>query len=650
MPLNCRYLLTLILLVSFPVLADKSISYIYIEAGEGNSSGGHAALQLGNDVFHYQYIDPGLIQLHKQTADDFEYNYRYAANRTLHLNRIPVSEQTYQLLTDYFNLQYQLQTQQFSLRDNLSKDRFLLDLLLDRPNQSPSEALSVEAAGLFFTDRDFIDSPNSPPQHQPVQPDSATMAALHQIVQQTYGDRFLGRRYTEIARQLEQLTPQTGSIDKFTLDTDSLPPTRYTFANRHLDLTAALLAILAIEQHRPLRSDAFVAPPGPEFVLTDEEIATLKQHRERLLTTWLKLFVSRRPDWGFAVLTTSARLIALDQSIRLKRLVWVDTYETQSKFISEIYQPEFRDTLQTHTRDARHYFIAAKKALSDNPTFGEQDYSWLEMHGNRYAELKKTTIGKTAIRLYGANLVPTKSIKLPLLTPPRQTKSQLMGALSRLEQLQAYYDAELQRLYAYHLMTRNCVTELFQSINRAFIQQAGANEQIPVRSKPKPSVNQLGDELDRLPGNFIPLVSYYAVQSNYPITDTQTLPSLRMMRLQQLYQKEPDLVVFLRENNTLTSTLYTHNPNDSFFIFFTDNQFLLRPLFGALNTLAGIGQTVLGVLAWPFDAGNLLNSGTTGILMSLPELAFFNLRKGSYRYLPYSQLSSSTLTLNRAVE
>jgi len=56
-----------------------------------------------------------------------------------------------------------------------------------------------------------------------------------------------------------------------------------------------------------------------------------------------------------------------------------------------------------------------------------------------------------------------------------------------------------------------------------------------------------------------------------------------------------------------------------------------------LNTAAGVGQSLFGLLSWPFDAGKNLKSGATGVLMSLPELVFFNMRKGSYKYLSYNQ-------------
>ena len=40
----------------------------------------------------------------------------------------------------------------------------------------------------------------------------------------------------------------------------------------------------------------------------------------------------------------------------------------------------------------------------------------------------------------------------------------------------------------------------------------------------------------------------------------------------------------------------------------------------------------------PLDRGHLLVSGVRGTLFSLPELAFVNLRKGSFDYVPRSSL------------
>ena len=91
-------------------------------------------------------------------------------------------------------------------------------------------------------------------------------------------------------------------------------------------------------------------------------------------------------------------------------------------------------------------------------------------------------------------------------------------------------------------------------------------------------------------------------------------------------------VVFLRESNTLTSTVYRRNPEDSLFLFFTDDTVLPRPVFGAFNLAAGVGESLLGLLQLPFDGGRRLVAGARGVAFSLPELVFLSFRKGTLEY------------------
>ena len=58
-----------------------------------------------------------------------------------------------------------------------------------------------------------------------------------------------------------------------------------------------------------------------------------------------------------------------------------------------------------------------------------------------------------------------------------------------------------------------------------------------------------------------------------------------------------------------------------------------RPLLGTLNLGYGLLQTGLGILTAPFDRAERLRRGLRGSLYSLPELAFFNIRKGSFAWV-----------------
>jgi hypothetical protein len=200
---------------------------------------------------------------------------------------------------------------------------------------------------------------------------------------------------------------------------------------------------------------------------------------------------------------------------------------------------------------------------------------------------------------------------------------QLAVALAR----EVDYAARLQRLYGYQLVTRNCVTEIFREIDRALTGSAEGD-----RASREESRQRLGGHLEMSGLRFIPAVAAAAAAETYTTAQTIEIRSYRRASLDRLSRDESALRVFLRESNTLTSTLYDRHPADSYFLFFTDEAVAPRPLFGAANVLTGLGAAVAGVVALPFDRGKILWAGLKGIAFSLPELFFVNIRKGSFDY------------------
>lgn len=195
-------------------------------------------------------------------------------------------------------------------------------------------------------------------------------------------------------------------------------------------------------------------------------------------------------------------------------------------------------------------------------------------------------------------------------------------------------------------MTRNCVSEIFQNIEFALANQSNTTKSL--KSVGIESESPLGGHLGNGFWNAVPFISSEQVQENFRVTDSRILLSYRQIRLKEMYGAENPIMAYLRESNIATSTLYFRNPDDSFFLFFTDDNILVRPVFGAFNTVAGIGETLAGVFLLPLDGGDIFFSGLTGILVSLPELTFFNLRKGSYRYLPFDDwMGQREVDLNR---
>jgi hypothetical protein len=270
---------------------------------------------------------------------------------------------------------------------------------------------------------------------------------------------------------------------------------------------------------------------------------------------------------------------------------------------------------------ARTEFSASRSHFAAIEPIHESDYAWLEETANRYREFQRGFEEDRAIRIDAGGLLPAPAAAVPHLPVPDVDVQTLQRAETAAVESERVYRNALKERFGYHLFTRNCVSELFETIDAGLDQPASAGR----LGGPTALAATL---------NFIPAVSYQTVLDSYRISDRGEIPSYRRSRLEVMYANENDIGVYLRESNTLTSTIYRRNQRDSFFLFFTDDSLPLRPLYGALNLAAGIGEMSLGLLQAPWDRGSTLWSGLKGVVFSLPELAFVNLRKGVLEYAP----------------
>lgn len=622
-----------------------SFEYLYVEASEGNSSGGHSAIQFGEEIYHYQHHDSGLIRLLRQDKQEFHFLYRFLQNRRIHLSHIEVSEETFNILRDYFKLQFLAQEQQFKQLDDLQKNRVLLRRLLHKQSADDafldtnfSAILRLNSVGLFFAGQELA-SPNRGRDIRIVKSvqsrSSYLMKSLQKKIEQTYGKDYLLHRREQITTHIKALMPgHWPSSMKPILSEDNFPPAISSFADSYEDFLTGLAAIKVLVEQQPLRADAFFV--SPESVTTEEK-EVLERLRDQLTLSLIKSVNSGRPDWGYAVLVNIARLVAIDLSLQLGRWVFIDDFAMDSEWVSADQFARHAEHMQAQINDAKTNLIQTRKALLNSGDRTETGYSQLEMAANRYFELLKGRQNK-AIRFTGEKALPTKSIGLPDGLVPELPLQQLITTFNELDNYESHFLQELAEHYRYDLITRNCVTELFRTIEQALLPRIKADfdpsKQAGLVSNE--SYKRLGGEISAA-YNFIPFLSFQSVQEHYKVTTSAILNSYRGQQLEKLYARSNVLTVSLRESNMFSSSLYTYNPDDAFFVFFTDDNLVLRPIFGLFNTAAGIGQSVIGLISWPFDAGKNIESGATGVLMSLPELLFFNMRKGSYKYLSYHQ-------------
>ncbi len=615
---NCLYFYLLILL-STPSLASKPVDYIYIDANEGSASGGHVAIRFDNDVYHYQYVSPGLIKLDKQKVNDFEFKYRFLENRSLYLSQLAVPDQTYTHLRDHFDLRFQIQKQHYALVAELQREKMLFQFLSGQSVKNP-ELLQISGAGLFFSPQDFSDNSKLIPQLS----DNENLQGMRKKIQIRLGEGYIKRRLQELTQKIQQMQLTGWEKQSAQLQIKEFSALPYTFTQRYLDAAVAWLALNVIQQNRPLRNDVYKTSNRDEFVLSSAQISAMERLSGKLQENTLSLLQSTRPDWGKALLINLGRLAVLDKSIQQRRLLVLDRINKNS-FMEESYRPRKKEELDSLFKDALKGINQAKNKLVKQGN--EVSYSHLEWQGNRLLELEKARQQPNDIHLSGIKRIPDTPLALPKTIKPRLSNKQIKVGLQGLQHFSEAYQVELDKLYRYDLVRRNCVTELLATIAQATSQQ--------------PSGKMITSP------HFIPFMSYQVVQNQFPIIEQRVLASYRLQQMQKLYAEKNKAGVFLRESNAFSSSLYKINLADSFFVFFTDETLLLRPLYGAVNTVAGLSQSIFGLFSLPFDSGQRLKLGVRGLLMSLPELVFFNMRKGSFKYLPYSKMLGADETIVR---
>ena len=327
-------------LCSAPVSA-ASFEYLYVEANEGNSSGGHSAIQFGDETYHYQHHDSGLIRLLRQDKPEFYFLYRFLQNRRIHLSHIEVSDETFNMLKEHFKLQFLAQDQQFKQLNDLHKDRVLLRRLLYKLSADDafldadfSVVLQLKGAGLFYAEQE-LDSQKKDENIRNVKgvqsQSSHTIEMLRKKIEQHYGQDYLMHRQKQITTDIKTLTPSRWSAVKSILSKENFPPAINSFADTYADYLTGLIAIKVLAEGQPLRPDAFLVT---HEAVTPEEKAVLERLRDQQILSLLKSVNSGRPDWGYALLVNMARFIAVDLSLQLGQWVFIDDFAMDSEWVS----------------------------------------------------------------------------------------------------------------------------------------------------------------------------------------------------------------------------------------------------------------------------------------------------------------------------
>ncbi len=594
---------------------EASFDYLYIVANEDGSSGGHAAIRLNGFVYHFQN-EEGLLVLERDRADDFFFDYALVENRTIHASRIEISQQALSAIVDRFRRRHRAQEAQIATSHALSRDRLLLEGLRDRLPHAGTRSVPPLLAipGLAYFDM------RTPPS----QASSPWVLELYRALLRRSGPDVLARRRIELMEGFRALMEENPSPSKIQLPSSVYdhPAFEQSLSSRWLDLASGLAAIDVLEQTSPLDPAFLHAPDDAPFALGPAEIDALQRFAETLRTQLLDLVDSGSSDWGQTFLVGLARLGALQRSIETGHLVFLDSFPDTDALEYATIDPGSGLGAQVLAENRRQ-IEASLAYFCELAHPDELAWERLEERSNRYLEMSRAFRESGRLRVAKGHLVPTHARIHPL--PASLAGEGLLNPerLARARLRERDYARRMRELHRYELVNRNCVTAIFDTLNESFGNSAELSQE------------ELGGHITgRRSLSFIPFLSASKVNDDYRVVARETIWSYRQARLHEMRQTENLIWVALRESNTLSAKSYRRRSADSFFLFFTDETVLLRPLLGAFNLVAGLGESLVGLVAAPVDRGRILTQGLRGTFVSLPELAFWNIRKGSNDWIP----------------
>lgn len=621
--------------------AEHFVKYLHVAANEGDSSGGHSAIRFDSETFHFQHDPSGIIRLQRLDSPTFDHVYSVLGNRPILESWIAVSADTYRHLLDGFTQVLLIQDEQLQIFDSLQRDVALFEFLLDRlqPSGISLHPATMPLKGLgYFVVADL----QKPAVYADDQKLSAVrnLSRLKSLVNSRYGENFISQRMAHAEAAIHTMKLRAAAARTQSLAADLYPACFDSASAAYTEAQLGLSALQLLQSEPSLVLGSYWSSSSDLFKLAPEESLFLKAFAEKLTNDLLLLVNSSRSDWGFPFIAGMARLAAIEASLDAGCLILLDIFPdtpvevVQQNFPGRRYLPAMKKEAERQFQRKRQEFFSMEETR-------EADFAVLELLGNKLMEFEHSLADDVQPRQLPETPGPARPALLSVLSVTDMNESELKRELESARRVKKEYARSLASLYEYDLFQRNCVTEIFTYINRILTRTATLNEVAGQSAKVDPSLSasaesllRLGGYIDPLQGlHFIPAVSSGKVAACYRVTAQKELPSYRSAQLAGMKKRESALLVFLRESNTITSTIYRRAQNDSAFLFFTEETFFLRPVYGAFNLLAGLGECLLGLAVMPVEGPNRLYLGTKGILFSLPELFFINLRKGTMEYV-----------------
>ncbi len=602
---------------------EREVGLVYVEANVGGASGGHAGLRIGDLAYHYQFVD-GLLLLHRDPWEEFAFRYGTLENRPIHVAAVGVHARDQRRLHDHLVREHLAQRGRLERLETTAEGVEVLEAL-----QGLRAGISVRGAGLLAPplsprDASLRDGAGAPRRGAPRRgapgrgaPDvRGANLELRARIDEALGPGFLEQELSRADAELAAIGPRLAP-----------DPARGTAEDllRIRELLTLRAALSALRQGFDVDPSALL-PLRDLQPLAPHEREALEGLRERLDRAVLELLTSGRPDRGHALLVATARRLTVERSLHEGRLRMLDPYPERPASMGSEEVARRRVEVVAVAGYAFAAYRLARELLLVPARINEPAWNRIEELGGRVEEYARGAESGRAIRELAGRLVPERRRELPLPARvlPEQPLQQalayerLQQALAR-ERLRAEeIRAGMRTLHPYSLTEENCVTEIVRALRDSLGGAEGMRE-------------VLGGELvagERL--GFIPQVFFAQALDQLAVRRVSRVTPYRERELASRYARESAGRVYLRESNALTTTVYERRDRDGSFLLFTDDVFWPRPLYGAFNLAFALGDGLLGTATAPFDRGRRIERAAKGAFFSLPELAFFNIRKGSF--------------------
>ncbi len=561
---------------------EVTLDFLYVNANAGEAAGGHTALRLGDSVFHYQFFPDKTFLLVREDWNHFRFLYNDLHNRTISLASLPLDHAVYAGIKSHFTELLVAQQQFFDEFEAVQEEEAFVREMLDG-----SFGLPVPGLG-FFTKKELP---------------SLSSATLQARIEARLGSAFLQQTVAEEKENLQRIIDAVTSGKR---------------VGRTLGEQLVLVeSFRMLAEKWDLDEGALIVPMAGEEGLSSQETEYLRRFGEQLAHSVVQLLHSTRPDRGESLLLQTARYLVVQRSLAAGRLYTLDPFPDDARTVRLTDEDLEGERVRFLQEDLLGRAAERSRLFFQEKSHPQVAYSLLEASRARAWELLQAGKGQRQVRILAKVMLPARSRMVSLGNLERAEEPLLATRQVLAEELKVLREKS-EELYGYNLFLRNCATELIRSLNSTFLDAESGRAALGGWLEPDSELV------------FVPFLFYEQSLAAFPLEKEEVLTARRLRNMEDLYHRESDLLVWLRESNTLSSTLYEPRVKDTPFLFFTDDSLLLRPIQGILNVGYATLHGMAGIATLPFDGGDRLHQASRGIFYSLPELAFGNIRKGSY--------------------